>query len=218
MISEDRLRHAVSVIRERVKITDILRQEHVMHIPHGRGMVSCLFHSESRPSMSIDDEKGVFYCFSCNRHGSVITLIRECEQELHAHTRSFPDTIDYIIRTNPEVQRELGFSTVVLEDTAEHKLPRDASGNVCWEFKRPKHPTLLEATTPIALARKLRSRFRSRNDEATQNQIMCFISYCEQGLPIELLKDACNGKQIQQKQITQISEDVLEDLALFMKE
>lgn len=46
------------------------------HIPgfrsrKGRGVVLCLFHQEKIPSLSIDLERCVFYCFGCNVSGGV---------------------------------------------------------------------------------------------------------------------------------------------------
>jgi len=48
---------------------------------HGRKhgddyVVSCFFHNETKPSLSIDIEKGFFHCFSCGRKGSMFDLIR----------------------------------------------------------------------------------------------------------------------------------------------
>jgi len=46
----------------------------------GRGhklMGRCPFHDDSSPSLSIDDELGVFYCHGCHIGGDVITFIRK---------------------------------------------------------------------------------------------------------------------------------------------
>lgn len=38
---------------------------------NGRGVVLCIFHKEKTPSLSIDLEKCVFYCFGCGVTGGV---------------------------------------------------------------------------------------------------------------------------------------------------
>ena len=46
----------------------------------GRQWVArCPLHNERTPSLSVSAEKGVYYCFGCQRSGDVITFIREIE-------------------------------------------------------------------------------------------------------------------------------------------
>ena len=42
-------------------------------------MARCPLHGERTPSMSVSPEKGVYYCFGCQRSGDVITFVREIE-------------------------------------------------------------------------------------------------------------------------------------------
>ena len=39
----------------------------------------CPFHSESTPSFSVNEDKGVFHCFGCGAGGDVITFIQKIE-------------------------------------------------------------------------------------------------------------------------------------------
>ena len=39
----------------------------------------CPFHDDTHPSMSIDDEKNLFHCFSCGAGGNIFTYVREME-------------------------------------------------------------------------------------------------------------------------------------------
>ena len=39
----------------------------------------CPFHKEKTPSLSIDAEKGLFYCFGCNEGGNVFTFLEKME-------------------------------------------------------------------------------------------------------------------------------------------
>ena len=43
-------------------------------------MARCPLHGERTPSLSVSQEKGVYYCFGCGRSGDVITFIREIEK------------------------------------------------------------------------------------------------------------------------------------------
>jgi hypothetical protein len=49
--------------------------------------VCCLFHQEKTPSLSIDLEKGVFYCFGCGASGGV-KQFAELVGEEWSHARS----------------------------------------------------------------------------------------------------------------------------------
>ncbi len=49
----------------------VQRHVHKLTIRGSRGIGLCLFHPEERPSLSIDLEKAVFYCFGCGVGGGV---------------------------------------------------------------------------------------------------------------------------------------------------
>ena len=42
-------------------------------------MARCPLHGERTPSLSVSPEKGVYYCFGCQRSGDVITFVQEVE-------------------------------------------------------------------------------------------------------------------------------------------
>src|SRR5436190_21095107 len=57
-----------------------LAAEHIALKRVGRSVTGlCPFHTEKSPSFSISPEKGVFYCFGCQKSGDAITFIRELE-------------------------------------------------------------------------------------------------------------------------------------------
>ena len=57
-----------------------LAGEHIALKRVGRNVSGlCPFHQEKSPSFSISPDKGVWFCFGCQRSGDVITFIRELE-------------------------------------------------------------------------------------------------------------------------------------------
>ncbi len=42
-------------------------------------LVLCPFHNDAVPSLSIDHERGLWYCFGCSRSGNVIQLVMKLE-------------------------------------------------------------------------------------------------------------------------------------------
>jgi DNA primase len=58
----------------------VLAGEHMALKRVGRRWVGlCPFHGEKTPSLSINAEEGLFYCFGCGAKGDVITFVRELE-------------------------------------------------------------------------------------------------------------------------------------------
>lgn len=77
-----------------VSLVDILRDKYkVIHRGGSQYTVQCPFHKdgqESNPSMSVDDDKGLYQCFTCGAKGNVITYLKEKE------AMSFKDSVNYL--------------------------------------------------------------------------------------------------------------------------
>ena len=78
----------------RVSLIDILRDRYKV-VPRGgnKYTVQCPFHKdgqETNPSMSVDDDKGVYKCFTCGAKGNVITYLKEKEN------KSFKEAVQYL--------------------------------------------------------------------------------------------------------------------------
>ena len=50
----------------------------------------CPFHSEKTPSFSVNEAKGLYYCFGCGKGGNVITFLKEIRGD------SFADVVGYL--------------------------------------------------------------------------------------------------------------------------
>ena len=65
-------RSGVEAVKARINISDIIRRYVDLKPVSGRWMGACPFHQETKPSMSVNDEEGFFYCFGCQASGDVI--------------------------------------------------------------------------------------------------------------------------------------------------
>ena len=65
-------RSGVEAVKARVSIADIVRRYVDLKPVSGRWMGACPFHQETKPSMSVNDDEGFFYCFGCQASGDVI--------------------------------------------------------------------------------------------------------------------------------------------------
>lgn len=88
-------------------------------------MVPCLFHDEKVPSFSISYEEGLWHCFSCQRGGTVIDLIRHTETLLHSNPLDRYSVIDFILNKYKVLATSLGYTTVFRDPEA--KLEEDLS-------------------------------------------------------------------------------------------
>ncbi|MEI0447155.1 DNA primase [Brachyspira intermedia] len=78
----------------RVSLVDILRDRYkVIHRGGSQYTVQCPFHKdgqETNPSMSVDDSKGIYKCFTCGAKGNVITYLKEKDN------KSFKEAVQYL--------------------------------------------------------------------------------------------------------------------------
>ena len=62
---------AIQAIKNRISIADLVRR-YVEVRPMGARLVApCPFHQETKPSFSINEEQGTFYCFGCQASGDI---------------------------------------------------------------------------------------------------------------------------------------------------
>lgn len=77
----------VEQVRSQTDIVDVVSQ-YVQLKQSGKNLFGlCPFHEERTPSFSVNEEKQIFYCFSCVRGGNVFKFIMEIEN------LSFPEAV-----------------------------------------------------------------------------------------------------------------------------
>ncbi|NQX83343.1 MAG: DNA primase [Mycoplasmataceae bacterium] len=73
------LKELIKLIEDKVSIVDTV-SDYVSLEKKGNNYVGlCPFHSDSNPSMSVSDSKGIFKCFSCGAGGGAITFVQNYE-------------------------------------------------------------------------------------------------------------------------------------------
>lgn len=65
------------MLSKKIKITDIAKK---YGLKVRREKAICPFHDDKNPSLSLSNEKGVFYCFGCRSKGDIITFVRMLEE------------------------------------------------------------------------------------------------------------------------------------------
>lgn len=64
-------RDAIQQIKARLNIADVVRRYVELRHNGSRWVAPCPFHQETKPSFSVNEEEGFFYCFGCQAAGDV---------------------------------------------------------------------------------------------------------------------------------------------------
>ena len=67
-------------ITERLDVAEVVSQYTHLEKRGGRYWGLCPFHTEKTPSFTVTPDKAVFYCFGCQKGGSLFTFIMEAEK------------------------------------------------------------------------------------------------------------------------------------------
>lgn len=71
----------------------------------------CIGHDETVPSMDVDDEHGIFHCFSCGRGGKVGKMIAYY-YEVNFGIKNELEALERFLQDNSELRNKLGFVTL----------------------------------------------------------------------------------------------------------
>ncbi len=69
----------VDDIRQNTDIVDIVSQYLQLRKSGQNHFAHCPFHEDKTPSFSVNEQKQIFYCFSCGRGGNVFNFLREID-------------------------------------------------------------------------------------------------------------------------------------------
>ena len=90
-----------SYIKNNILIKDVCDKLGIMTKRIGNDFIcSCIFHSETNPSMHIRSDKNTFYCYGCGKSGDLFTIIK---QKLNC---SLQECVEWIEKTYPWVLEE----------------------------------------------------------------------------------------------------------------
>ncbi len=67
---------AIQAVKARLVLSEVVRRYVDLRPVSGRFMGACPFHQETKPSLSVNDEEGFFYCFGCQASGDVIDFYK----------------------------------------------------------------------------------------------------------------------------------------------
>lgn len=140
--------------------------------------ITCPFHEDYFPSLSVNLDKGMYKCFSCGRGGGSINFKIEYLNELQGNNYTFYTYIEKMLKSDRLMQFATGINTIFIKIDEKLEL-----GN----FKRfvPSLDINNEPTNYIELAGKLKSDMN-----ISIQQKLYFITLMTKGIsPQDIYKD-----------------------------
>lgn len=69
------------LIKDKVDIVDLISEDvELKPLNNNEFIGSCPFHEDNHPSFTVNNEKGVYHCFSCHESGNIITYYEKTKQ------------------------------------------------------------------------------------------------------------------------------------------
>lgn len=118
-----------------------------------RSKISCLFHSDSQPSMVFDSSTNRFECYgSCGNRGSLLYLMYLWEKRMPGRSKlSFYKFADDFLKSDFRMSNEIGFSTVYVVEAIDLK-----NFDLSVEKVRPSRERVI--LNPLDLYNNLKAR------------------------------------------------------------
>lgn len=107
----DQREEVLKLIKSHVNISDVFRRFGALGEVTYRGdelMICCPFHADELPSLGINDNRGVWHCFSCGRGGSAVNAFTSLYYKTNSVSISQEDAIKQILLEYPAVRMQLG--------------------------------------------------------------------------------------------------------------
>ncbi|HYP54454.1 MAG TPA: CHC2 zinc finger domain-containing protein, partial [Pyrinomonadaceae bacterium] len=149
-------------------------------------MACCPFHQEKTPSFSVNPSKDIFYCFGCQKGGSVFTFVMEMERV------SFPEAVRI-------VAEKAGVPMPAMEEDKKFEARRRDADEVIqlnswalewWEAQ-------LQENNPEARAAREYLEGRTVTDETRQTFRLGFATNSWEGLGAHLKARGASAGQIE---------------------
>ncbi len=103
-------------IKEKISLQDVVSEYVTLQNKGSRLWGLCPFHTEKTPSFSVDDQKGLYFCYGCKKGGSVFNFVMEMEQI------SFPEAIRKLAeKAHVDIPQELEHSEAYDQAAKEQK-------------------------------------------------------------------------------------------------
>jgi DNA primase len=137
--------HLVQEILDKTDIVSVIGEHVRLTKKGGRWMGLCPFHSEKSPSFSVDADKGLYYCFGCQKGGSTVQFLMELDK------LSFPEAME-------ELAKKAGIALELEEAPSDEEKDKKALFELYERLRGTLHWFLMENPAGAQARERLRSR------------------------------------------------------------
>lgn len=75
-------------------------------------VLECIFHHDESPSLSIESEKKIFKCFSCERHGNFLWFVTLFKKECLGIDTNVYGVVNEFLQNDPIMQLHVGSTSI----------------------------------------------------------------------------------------------------------
>lgn len=112
---------AKTAINSCYSIADFMRSEGYANLVSNK-QICCPFHDDSTPSFSVDISRNVWKCFGCPDGGHFLDFWIKYEAKYRDKKYTIYSAIEYFLKTDAELCKRLGFSTIFKTNDSEFDL------------------------------------------------------------------------------------------------
>ncbi len=141
----------------------------------GSTWIACPFHSEKTPSLSFNEEKGIWHCFGCGAGGNLLKFMYLYKTNVEGQRLSYANFLNNMLKGDASLQFRLNFNSLFEEETNSiEKL------EPIRKFKFKRKP--VSASTYL----ELQEEFAKTNPSF--EEIKFFILLMQQGLDVRTMR------------------------------
>lgn len=185
MINTERLNSLRSAIRESGDYSfDKYCSKHDLYrrgkeLKAGGVWIACPFHGDLSPSLSFNEEKGIWHCFGCGAGGNLVDFMYDYETKVLNRELSKSAYLNELLRESSVLQASLGFSTILKND------------HLTLESLEPLQKQKFSVRGGEMSLCELQEKFLHK--KPNRAEIHFFISLMQSGLEVKDIKTALEG-------------------------
>lgn len=142
---------------------------------NGNFFICCPFHKESKPSLGINEDRRVWNCLGCGKHGNFIDFVKDYRNEVYGSDISFYQQVNEFLKADPILQSKLGASSIYKQEKPQEAFKGASYRKFKIQSSKPK--TYLELATLM------------QSKKCSKDIIIFALLQMQNGVPVENVYD-----------------------------
>lgn len=143
---------------------------------HNGNFYKCIFHNDKTPSLSINDKKGVFKCFSCGRGGRYFDFVFQYNKIILGYKKSQKEFANELIQKNKSLRIKYNIESLdkrikFSEKTIEYMLEVQ---NISRKNKRKLAETILHGNESVLSSARMEIEKRIKETKDIDEVVLLF--------------------------------------------